>query len=148
MNFADILDRWEKEAPANAVCDKDAALDRTAFDRSRDGGALGERGATAFRRNRLLRKKPDAYLDLHGLSSEEALAALLIFFEDSRRKGHEKVLVIHGKGNHQGFGAGEAVLRDLAKRFIETCSYAGESGFNPSKGGGKGATWVILKEKA
>ena len=140
MNFGEILEKWEKGTPANVVYDKDSSV--ADLDRTRG------RNMPAGRRTRLLHKKPDASLDLHGLNCEEALKALHNFFEDSRWRRYEKVLIIHGKGNHySNLMSGEAALRDITRRFIESCSYAGESGFCPSKSGGRGATWVILKEK-
>jgi DNA-nicking Smr family endonuclease len=139
VNFGEILEKWEKGTPANAVYDKDSSV--ADVDKTRG------RNIPAGRRTRLLHKRPDASLDLHGLSCEEAWKALHSFFEDSRWRKLEKILIIHGKGNHYAnLPLGEAALRDLTKRFIESCSYAGESGFSPSKGGGRGATWVILKE--
>ena len=140
MDFGDILEKWEKGTPGNAIYDKDALAPR-------DVEKLRGKNMPAGRRSRLLHKRPDAFLDLHGLSCEEAWIALQTFFEDSRWKRLEKILIIRGKGNHIGnYPSGEGALRDLTKRFIETCSYAGESGFSPSRGGGRGATWVILKE--
>ena len=140
MDFGDILEKWEKGTPGNVIYDKDSSV----ADVERPRG----RNIPAGRRSRLLHKKPDAFLDLHGLSCEEAWIALQTFFEDSRWRKLEKILIIHGKGNHfENLPSGEGALRDLTKRFIETCSYAGESGFSPSKGGGRGATWVILKER-
>ena len=141
MNFGDILEKWEKSTPANAVYDKDSWVSRD-IDKPRSKSMLAER------RSRLLHKKPDASLDLHGLSVEEAWKALHNFFEDSRWRRLEKILIIHGKGNHfANLPSGEAALREITKRFIESCSYAGESGFSPSRAGGRGATWVFLKER-
>ena len=142
MNFGDILDQWEKRGSGESA--KDAASGRE------EAGTLlrGER------RSRLLRKKPDDFIDLHGLNRAEAWAALDTFFECSRQKGCEKLLVIHGKGNHYGNAEsqnkdphlGEGALRDLSRHFIESCPFAGESGYSSAKDGGTGATWVILKE--
>ena len=140
MNFGDILEKWEKSTPASAIYDKDSSV-------SRDISKLRDKNALVGRRSRLLHKKPDASLDLHGLSCEEAWKALHDFFEDSRWRRLEKLLIIHGKGNHfANLPSGEAALRDTTRRFIESCSFAGESGFCPSRGGGRGATWVFLKE--
>ena len=132
MDFGAILDKWERQAPAGAVCLKD-------IEESSERNNAGER------RRRLLRKKPDASVDLHGLNGDEAWTALDVFFQESRMKGFEKVLIIHGKGNHLS-GANEAVLRELTRRFIEACQFAGESGHSAARDGGSGATWVILKE--
>ena len=133
MDFGDILDKWEKQT-RNEIYDKDAE-------------PVPERNAAGERRSRLLRKKPDASIDLHGLTRDEAWAALETFFENSRGMGFEKVLIVHGKGNHRTTDLpDEGVLRELSRRFIENCVFAGESGHNPAREGGSGATWVILKE--
>ena len=140
VSFGDILAQWEKQSSADKVYDKDAAA-------KNEGQASYSKNMTAERRSRLLRKKPDAFIDLHGLSGEEAWTALQAFFEDSRWKKLEKIMVIHGKGNHFNYQSqGEGVLKDITRRFIESCSYAGESGHTRSQNGGSGATWVILKQ--
>ena len=129
MDFGDILEKWEKKTVSpNKVYNKDAA----AFN---DTSFRGER------RSRLLRKKPDDSIDLHGFNRDEAWGALETFFQNSRMNGFEKLMIVHGKGNHGNEGA----LRELSRRFIETCSFAGESGYSSSREGGTGATWVILK---
>ena len=140
MNFGDILEKWEKQATKNTY-DKEAARGR-----EENAGGASARGE---RRSRLLRKNPDDSIDLHGLNRDEAWTALETFFENSRVKGHEKLLIIHGKGSHQLNGdlrQSEGALKELSRQFIETCSFAGESGYSPAKEGGSGATWVILKE--
>ena len=144
MNFGDILEKWEKQTTKNAFYDKDAAY-------GREGNIYGNmfRGE---RRARLLRKTPDGSIDLHGLTRDEAWTALEAFFENSRRQGCEKLLIIHGKGSHplkdhlKDPCQSEGALRELSRRFIENCSFAGESGFSSAREGGTGATWVILKE--
>ena len=149
MDFGTILDKWEKQTPDNFIFDKDAAVLTEGTDNRLDGQGK----ASGERRSRLLRKKPDAYIDLHGLTQDEAWGRLEAFFDESHNKGFEKVQIIHGKGSHAISGisgpviASEAVLRDLSRRFIENCSFAGESGHCPAREGGSGATWVILKSK-
>jgi DNA-nicking Smr family endonuclease len=93
-------------------------------------------------RVRLLRKEPDAVIDLHNLTQDKAWKALESFFQECSARDIEKVLIVHGKGNHSG---GEAVLKHLVQKFIEKNPLAGESGHNPAKVGGSGVTWVILK---
>jgi DNA-nicking Smr family endonuclease len=115
----------------NGVYDKDAAA-----------GDAGRSGA-GERRRRLLAKKPDANLDLHGLTRDEAWVSLESFFETGRRQGLEKLLLVHGKGNHS---EGDAVLKRTVRQFIENCPFAGESGPANAELGGNGATWVLLKE--
>ena len=140
MDFGNILSEWEKKNAGNQ------ALYKNAF--NKDIPKSYEKNNAGERRSRLLRKRPDASIDLHGLTRDEAWNSLDTFFEDSRRKGFEKVLVIHGKGNHAAPAGGEGVLRDLARQFIESCSFAGESGHSSNRDGGSGATWVILKTAA
>jgi DNA-nicking Smr family endonuclease len=161
MDFGDILDQWDKQTAkaqksgkgghtggdnaeepqkadpltawlrTNGIYDKDA---ETAAAKINNAGA---------RRRRLLAKAADATLDLHSLTRDEAWAALDTFFEDGRRRGFEKLLVIHGKGNHS---PGEVVLKEMVRSFIENCPFAGESGHGGAAMGGSGATWVLLKE--
>jgi len=126
MNFGDILNKWEKN---NGIYDKDMET----------GSA---QASPQERRSRLKNKKPDAQLDIHGLNRDEAWTTLEIFFNDSKAKGLEKLLIIHGKGNHS---SGEAVLKRTVMEFIEYCPFAGESGRGKAVTGGEGATWVLLK---
>ena len=98
---------------------------------------------TAERRQRLLHKRPDVTIDLHGLTRDEAWTSLDAFFQDARKRGFEKVLIIHGKGNHS---SGEAVLKQTVREFIERCPFAGESGQGSASQGGGGSAWVLLKE--
>ena len=129
MDFGDILDKWEKQTAGAVVKNKEAD----------DPPLYSHPGR---RRYKLLRKKPDAVIDLHGLTGDEAWTSLETFFENSRNLEFEKILVIHGKGNH---AHNEGVLREITRRFIERCSFAGESGYSSAKDGGTGSTWVILK---
>jgi DNA-nicking Smr family endonuclease len=108
------------------------------YDKDAEEPAAPERGAA--KRRRLLARRPDAVIDLHGLTRDQAWTALEDFFENGRRRGFSKLAVIHGKGNHS---PGEAVLKRTAREFIERCPFAGESGQGPS--GGSGVTWVVLK---
>jgi DNA-nicking Smr family endonuclease len=100
-------------------------------------------GTPASERRRLLRlKAPDVTLDLHGLTRDEAWDRLSLFFNDAKRQKLEKILVVHGKGNHS---PGEAVLKKTTREFVERCPFAGESGKADARRGGSGATWVLLK---
>jgi DNA-nicking Smr family endonuclease len=126
MNFGDILNKWEK---GNVIHDKDM-----------EAGSAGLSGQE--RRSRLKNKKPDAQLDIHGFTRDEAWLAMEDFFNASKEKGLEKIRIIHGKGNHS---TGESVLKRAVMEFIEHCPFAGESGRGKAAAGGEGATWVLLK---
>ena len=164
MNFGDILDEWdiqtakahgkreirksgavglegtgpeppEKPHPLNLWLSRNGIEDK-------DADSADAEVSPAERRSRLLRKRADAEIDLHGLNRDEAWEALENFFRTGRQEGFEKLLVIHGKGNHSDNGG---VLREITRRFIEACSFAGESGHAFASEGGRGATWVLLK---
>ena len=122
----DPLTAWLR---VNGVQDKDAAAEADIL-------------SAAERRRRLRNKAPDAVIDLHGLTRDEAWLRLSAFFASALRQGAEKILVVHGKGNHS---EGEAVLKKATREFVERCSFAGECGQADSRSGGAGATWVILK---
>jgi DNA-nicking Smr family endonuclease len=135
VDFKDILDEWERRNPPGKEMSKDA-----------DGG---DRGAPGEKRRRLLAKKPDAVIDLHGLTRDEAWAALDLFFTDAWNRGFEKVLIVHGKGNHvpEGSAAGSAPLKTLVRVFLEGCPLAGESGYSSAREGGSGATWALIRRR-
>jgi len=159
LDFGDILEKWErgqyggkpnssitssgrtKSAKTNSsrnimeewlrnheVYDKDANEEKTS--------APGEQ------RRRLLHSQPDAVLDIHGLTDEEAWLTLDNFFLMAKDRGYKKLRIIHGKGNRS---QGKAVLGRTVRVFIEQCPYAGESGYEKAPNGGTGATWVFLK---
>ncbi|MDR2134570.1 MAG: Smr/MutS family protein [Treponema sp.] len=130
------LEKWLR---VNGVYDKDAEENGPGRDAA--GSGSGERPGQ--KRRRLLAKKPDAVIDVHGLTGDEAWDALERFFTDAKHRSLEKLLVIHGKGNHSG---GEAVLKRRVREFIERCPFAGESGHGNAAEGGSGVTWVLLKQ--
>lgn len=125
---ANPMDVWLRRY---GTCDKDTEM-----------ASSPEAVSPAERRRRLRAMKPEAVLDLHGLTRDDAWRRLESFFADCRRRGMRKVLVIHGKGNHSG---GDPVLRQTVLLFIEQNPHAGESGSADKDSGGSGSTWVILK---
>jgi len=127
-NFGDILDKW---ISVNGVQNKDDVEDSD------------KQISAQEKRRRLRNKKPDAELDIHGKTRDEAWQELETFFYSAKEKGYEKIVIIHGKGNHS---PGESVLKRVVMDFIERCPFAGESGKGKAAAGGDGATWVLLKE--
>jgi DNA-nicking Smr family endonuclease len=112
--------------------DKDLELDRENLSAS----------SAAQERERLARLRPEASIDLHGMTTEAAMDGLRLFLDDSRRKGMRKVLIIHGKGVHS---EGDPVLKRAVLRFLERYPGAGRSGAADRDSGGGGATWLILR---
>jgi DNA-nicking Smr family endonuclease len=155
MDFGKILDSWERGRGGSGRTDKkgggrDGQQAREALKSwldanpvlDKDSAGTEKHRNAAEQRQRLRNKAPSARIDLHGKTGDEAWQALEDFFRAVTARGLEKVLIVHGKGNHSKNGA---VLKDLCRVFIEQCPAAGESGHPDAAGGGSGATWVILK---
>lgn len=91
----------------------------------------------------LRKKASDATIDLHGLTRDEAWSRLDNFVTECVRRKLQKILIIHGKGNHSN---DNPVLTNMVRTFIEKDYRLGESGHPEKKDGGKGATWVIIRQ--
>ncbi len=88
----------------------------------------------------------EARLDLHGMTQEEAHAALGAFVRASRAAGRHCIQVITGKGSVDSAGAG--VLRRMTPRWLEEPSlrrHVVAIAHAPPRGGGRGALTVLLK---
>ncbi len=99
--------------------------------------------APPLSRKRLLKLSVQRSLDLHGCTAEEARAELEAFLLDSKRRGLNKVLVIHGKGYHS---EGRPVLKGEVIKILERSPIAGEFGTADRRDGGSGAVWVLIKQ--
>ena len=97
----------------------------------------------AEQRRRLKAMQPEAKLDLHGLTQEEAEHSLDSFFRECRQKGLRKILIVHGKGLHS---EGQPVLFSVVRSYLERNPFAGDFGQAAKEDGGSGALWVILKQ--
>lgn len=84
-------------------------------------------------------------IDLHGLSADAATAALDEFVAGALRDGKRKVLIVHGKGNHDG---SVGVLRETVRRYLERHRDIGATGVAPAHLGGTGATWAIVRQRS
>ena len=84
-------------------------------------------------------------LDLHGLTREEALAALPGFLHSARKRGQKAVLVITGKGNHS---AEEPVLHQAVASWLRDAGRETVLEFAPAprEMGGSGAYVVFLRQ--
>ena len=87
--------------------------------------------------------RPEARIDLHGLTRDQAWPRLESFVNDCIRRGLKKILIIHGKGNHSN--GSDPVLGPMVRTFIEQNKNLGSSGHPDRSMGGNGATWVIIK---
>jgi DNA-nicking Smr family endonuclease len=140
MDFNEILDAWEKKQTGTRSTDQqnmDDLISRYPPNEQKEEDQDRQNGETNPRQ-----RETQAVLDLHGMSSREAEQALENFIHLARRRGHQKVLIVHGKGHHS---KGEPVLRGVVHRYLEKCPYTGAFGPATAKQGGRGATWVSLR---
>lgn len=101
----------------------------------------------APRRMKLLARgklMPEATLDLHGLSRDEALERVRHFLDNAAYHGRKTLLIVTGKGLRS---ESEPVLRTVVERFLngEGRSLVAEWGRAPRQFGGDGALAVFLK---
>ncbi|MDY0270609.1 Smr/MutS family protein [Trichloromonas sp.] len=87
---------------------------------------------------------PEATLDLHGLSREEALERVRHFLDNAAYHGRKTLLIVTGKGLRS---EGEPVLRVAVERYLDGEGRAriAEWGRAPRRFGGDGALAVFLK---
>jgi DNA-nicking Smr family endonuclease len=96
-------------------------------------------------RREVKKMKPQAALDLHGMTREQVKDVLDLFLLDSQRRGLHKVLIIHGKGCHSEEGA---VLPKFVRDLLEKNPYAGDFKTAEAKHGGTGALCVMLRQRS
>jgi len=95
----------------------------------------------------------DARIDLHGLTQDEAYAALLRFLEQARADGGRIALVVTGKGGGGGShdrASGRGVLRRQVPLWLELPAFrALVVGFDNAHAGhgGDGALYVRLRRR-
>ncbi|HBT82891.1 MAG: hypothetical protein A2091_07745 [Desulfuromonadales bacterium GWD2_61_12] len=99
------------------------------------------------RRMKLVRQGklfPEATLDLHGLTRDEARLRTRHFLDNSVHHGFKTVLLITGRGLRSPEGP---VLRDELERYLshDAAAWVAEWGRAPGNLGGEGALVVFLK---
>jgi DNA-nicking Smr family endonuclease len=129
MDFGDILSTWEKNPQHMRTVNKDAETSETT-----------EHMVTV---QSLKTMRPEASIDLHGMTRDEAWTALENFVNLCCSQDLRKILIVHGKGNHPG---SDAALYKMVRGFIECDKRLGASGHPDARRGGSGATWVAIKK--
>ena len=84
----------------------------------------------------------EARLDLHGLKTEAAREALSHFIQTEANKNKRCLLIIHGKGGHQG---APPVIKNLVNRWLPQFDEVLAFHSAQAKDGGHGAVYVLLK---
>ncbi|HSS38243.1 MAG TPA: Smr/MutS family protein [Polyangia bacterium] len=113
-------------------------------------GASGRAADVSARELRALRtgdRRPEARLDLHGMTRDEAVAAVGRFVQQCRSGGFRAVMVIHGRGLNSDAGA--PVLRPALHAWLGGAAgtRAGVMAFAPAppRWGRAGATLILLR---
>jgi DNA-nicking Smr family endonuclease len=90
-------------------------------------------------------REPDAELDLHGKTQEEAIRMVQNFLLTGHRQKLHEVLIITGKGLNSGEQG--PVLREAVQRWLQRngARFAKSYGPAPARHGGGGAIWVSLR---
>lgn len=107
------------------------------------GPGLDRRSAERLKRGQL---RPEARLDLHGMTQDEAHRALEEFLASAQERGKRAVLVITGKGS----GGARGVLRDAVPRWLGEAPNRGRvlaMATAQPKDGGAGALYVLLRRR-
>ncbi len=144
MDFGKILERWEESQKPQEKTEPRVDMGQ-ALERFPPGPGAGEARDEAGKPQKQRKPQdpaPQAELDLHGMSALEAEAAIDRFLRDARARGLTKVLLIHGKGNHS---PGEPVLQRVVRDYLEKCPFTGAFGRAERALGGRGATWVRIR---
>jgi DNA-nicking Smr family endonuclease len=141
MDFGDILEQWDK-IKEDEPSETGAGLRGKGI----EDADSSDRPDREVSRRRLESLKPQATLDLHGMTADEAESAIRSFIDASAREGMEKVLVIHGKGLHSE--GGRSVLKSVARSTLEAHPLAGRIGEAASNEGGSGALWVAIRKRS
>jgi DNA-nicking Smr family endonuclease len=98
--------------------------------------------------------RPQANMDLHGLTQDAAHRALLSFLQRSRKSGLRLLLVVTGKGNPKDEGEGWAmrehgVLKEMVPRWLNEPEFAALiAGTTQAhiRHGGAGALYIYLRK--
>lgn len=85
----------------------------------------------------------EARLDLHGLHSDNAREALIHFIKKQIGEQKRCILIIHGKGGHQGE---EPIIKNLVNRWLPQFPEVLAFHSAIAKDGGTGAVYVLLKK--
>ncbi len=131
--FADIYDAWA--AQQREI--EEAQLQLAAKEKE-------PRVSPALELSKLRQMLPEATIDLHGLTGDEASNRVRSFLQDCRANGIRKLCIIHGKGLHAPTGQG--ILKEIVVREIENSKLVREFGAPAAKYGGSGVLWVIMKD--
>ncbi len=111
-------------------------------------GRAADLDARTMERLRRGRLRPEARLDMHGMTQDEAHRAMASFIAASRSAGRRCVILITGRGRAK---LGGGILREQTPRWLNLQPTRGNIlGFAEAqpKDGGAGALYVLLKKNS
>ena len=148
MDFKDILEQWESTPEGRKAAtegrfsrmlrEKEENLIDTEKLKVHNGYKTGKASLGVLKSMR-----PQAELDLHGVTGNEARLMVEQFLSDSVAKRLQKVRIVHGRGLHSR--EGQAVLPELVAEMVKKSPLVRAYGNPPPAEGGSGAIWVILQ---
>lgn len=144
--FGDILKAWENNLDKKVAKKTESSFEKLLDQYSPESEVVQEKSLAEEPRVLPLHWNHlpiDARVDLHGLTTLQAEAAILSVVQGCKKQGKRKLLIIHGKGNHSPDGKGK--LKAWLKEFLDRQVWAGPTGMADRNQGASGATWVILK---
>ena len=83
-------------------------------------------------------------LDLHGMTSTEALGTVDRFIENGRHAGRRCVCIIHGRGLHSKHNT--PILRTVVRKYLRSHRSVLAYADAPVTDGGSGAAYVLLRK--
>lgn len=86
----------------------------------------------------------ESRLDLHGMPVEEARHQFIQFIQNALDAGKRCVLIIHGKGGHQGQ---VPILKNLVNLWLRQIPAILAFSSAIAKHGGSGAAYILLKQQ-
>ncbi|AEJ61994.1 Smr protein/MutS2 [Spirochaeta thermophila DSM 6578] len=144
-SFGDILREWEERERKTGGDLLHRYLDRYLPDERVVKEKKGGERRSPDSRSRKRPSTPQAVLDLHGFTREEAEIRLKAFLGEAQGKGYRVLLIVHGKGLHS---EREPILKKVVYRTLESCPFVGRIETAPRRWGGAGAVVAFLRQRS
>ena len=134
-------------ASASSTLAPTAATQPPRHQKSLEAGTTADLDRRTMDKLRKGRMRPEARLDLHGMTANQAHTALNSFLADAHRAARRCVLVITGKGSmKKGGGVIRRELPEWLNTIENRARILGFAQAQPGDGGG-GAFYVLLKRR-
>lgn len=142
-SFSEIFEKWEKSK--KSVKKRKNIMEKALEYYSPDNSVIESKKDNDDNKkvySKKLEIRPQATLDLHGLTSLEAERQLAHFIREACEKRYKQVLIIHGKGNHS---QKEPVLKGVVYQYLRENPFVGRLIQAPRHLGGSGAVCAFIR---